>query len=653
MSNENTQFRYTTPEEESANGSDHGSSTGYRNGRNGKKGKKGKAKKPHYQYDPETERENRSIKDMNDMIRAVDSARQHLSKVDDMYAQLSQDIQEAVQNRKRVAELEKQCQQKHDKIEKLQGTVDDIMERSGKRDEKLEKKKLEIEEAEKAVEKKMAEVDKLRAREVVKAKEAELERSQAHDAELKKQRLAQELELKECREKLEKDFKQLGEDERKKVADLEAEKKLLLGQVKELQTKTDAYVKKLAAEKERCEDMEKLKKFSKDEALESKKELQKMKDEFGLESNTREFFQKKFNEISSQVHTISTKFCQDLNPKVCTSSSFLKLFDPSLIIECKDWTLLHEKLKALEPCLASIPISGSDDSKLLRIVHAERIISSNLTTIFFKPFSSDNTFQSERQDAIDLLEQVTLGLENSGDSKRAAAVFKSLAIRGFQSLGPLQTTSAPCARIEAFLEAVKSVLSLLVPETQYASLEDALRALVQSTISLWKSVQCDEFLDIKASLDLDPSLQTEWRSSFFDPEGDADDTAVASPSHSGIFTLFPKITAKCSIEIAEPKVKIPGSFDESKIGTQVHEICIHPGIGLFKDSALVLRAEEEQNEIEEELHQAKLMLELEATKKAQSERNKMKLQRNGSMSGPPSPITDWSIVGGHKKLPEE
>ncbi|KAH7342638.1 hypothetical protein BKA65DRAFT_295049 [Rhexocercosporidium sp. MPI-PUGE-AT-0058] len=617
-SQDNTQSRFNAPEGEGTNGSNHGSSTRNKNGRNGKNGK---TKEPHYQFNAETERENRPSKDMNDMIRAIDSVRQHMAEVDDLYEQLFQDIQGAVQNRKKVAELEKECQQKDDQIERQQDAIDSILERSGKKDEKLERKRLEIMEVEKAVEKKMADVEKLKARRELEAKQEELEMNKARKAQIEKQKAAQELELKARREKLEKEFRQRAEDEQKKVAALEAEKKRLSDQVKDLKTRNEAYVAELAAEKESFEEMAKLKGVFKEESTRSQKELQKMKDEFGLESKTLGFFRKKFGEISSQVHTISRKFSQDLNPK--------------------DWTSLHEKLRALDPHLASLPISGSEDSKLLRIAHTERIISFNLSTIVFKPFSSDNTFQPERHTAIDLLEQAALGLESSGDSKRAAAVFKSLAIRGFQSLRPLETASSvPSTRDEAFLQAVKPFLSLLVPETQYANLEDALRALVQSAISLWKSVQSDEFLDIKADLDLDPSLQTEWRSPFFDREGDANDAATVSPTSLGIFTLFPKITAKYSTDSAEPKVKVPGSFDDLKVGLQVHEICIHLGRGLSENSALVLRGEEEQHEMEEEMKDEKLRMELEATQKALADRNKMKLQRSGSASGSPPPTAE-------------
>ena len=45
--------------------------------------------------------------------------------------------------------------------------------------------------------------------------------------------------------------------------------------------------------------------------------------------------------------------------------------------------------------------------------------------------------------------------------------------------------------------------------------------------------------------------------------------------------------------------------------------------------------------------------ELEATQKALSERSKMKLQRNGSITSLPSPSAEWDMARGNKKLPED
>ncbi|PVH89530.1 hypothetical protein DL98DRAFT_579322 [Cadophora sp. DSE1049] len=634
MSNhENKQFRFKENDGESTNGSDQGPSD--RN-RNGKKEKKGKAKEPHYQHPPEGTSRN-GLNDevpMTDMIRAVDLARQYMAVVDDIYEQLSHDIQDATQNRQKAVALEDQCRQKDEYIEKQEGTIDSILKSCGKKDDKLEQKKLEIEKAEKDLERKRAEVDKLKAREEMKAKEAELERNRAHDAQLKKQRASQEKEFKERKDKLEKDLKQREEDIKKKLTDVETENKSLSSQLKELNGRMNSYVKTLAAQKETFEETEKLKKVFKEEAIKAQNELQEIKDEFGLISNTPEFFQKSFGEIAKHIHAISTNFSHSL--------------------DSKDWASLHDKLRVLDPCFASIPISNSEDSKLLRTAHMERIISFNLCNLVFKPFSSDNTFQAERRNAVTLLEEAALGLERSGDNSRVTAVFKSLAIRGLRSSSQLQAASpALSRRTDAFIQAVKPVLSLLVPQAQHARLEDVMSTLAQSTISLWDSVQNDEFLEIRASLDLDPSLRMEWHSPHFDADCDSTGRAVTSSTRPRIFTLFPTITANSFAAVSEPTVKVPGSFENSKTETHMRELCIHPGIGMCESSALVLRGKEEQEEMVEEREAEEMRRDVEAKQKALFERTKMKSQRNGSITSLPSFSAEWGLAGGNKKLPED
>ncbi|KAH7419396.1 hypothetical protein BKA64DRAFT_634087 [Cadophora sp. MPI-SDFR-AT-0126] len=618
MSNhENKQFRFKENDSESTNGSDQGPSD---HNRNRKKERNGKAKEPHYQHPSDGTSRNGFNNEgpMTDMIRSVDLARRYMAVVDDMYAQLSQDIQAAVRNREKVVELELEVRLKDERIEKHQDTIDRILERSGKKDEKLEKKRQEIEKAEKELEKKRAEVDKLKAREEMKAKEAELERSHAHDAQLKKRSAALDSDFKERKDKLEKELKQREEDGKKKLTDLEAENKRLSNQVKELNGKTNSYKETLATQKETIEDIETLKKNYKKEAAEAQNELHKMKAEFGLTSNTPEFFQKGFVEIAGQIHGISTNFCRSLDPK--------------------DWASLHDKLKDLDPCFASIPISDSEDSKLLRTAHMERIISFSLSTLVFKPFSSDNTFQTERQHAVNLLEEVALGLGRSGDNRRAAAVFKSLAIRGLGSPNSQETASSLYSkRTDAFLQSIKPVWSLLIPQAQHESLEENLRTLAESAMSLWNTVQNDEFLEINASLDLDLALREKWRSPLFDEDCVSNGLAVTLSTRPRIFTLFPHITAKAFATGPEPTVKIPGSFENPKAEAQMREFCIHPGIGMCESSALVLRGKEEQEDLEEELKDEKLIKELEATKKALSERNKLRSQRHGSITSLPSP----------------
>lgn len=281
------------------------------------------------------------------------------------------------------------------------------------------------------------------------------------------------------------------------------------------------------------------------------------------------------------------------------------------------------------------------------MAHAKRIISYNLSTLVLKPFSSDIAFQDERGHAVNLLERATRGLERSSNDRRAVAIFKSLAIRGLRTSSQLQTASPLAStRVDAFIQAVKPVLFLLAPQAQYGGLEDDLRTLAESAVSLWDAAQSDEFLDINVSLDLDPESRDKWRSPLFDADSDSADRAK-------IITLFPCITAKAFAAVPEPSVKVPGSFEGSKAEPQMQELVIHHGIGMCESSALVSRGKDEQEEMEEELKDEKLRKELEATQKALSERSKMKSQRNGSITSLPSPSAEWGLAGGNKKLPED
>ena len=283
-----------------------------------------------------------------------------------------------------------------------------------------------------------------------------------------------------------------------------------------------------------------------------------------------------------------------------------------------------------------------------------RIISSNLSTLVFKPFSSDNTFQVERENAVRLLEEAALGLQRTTGNKRVAAVFKSLAMQGLRSSSQLQAVSpAPPTRVDAFTKTIKPFLSLLVPQAQQAGLEDILCALAQSAITLWDSAQSDEFLDLTASLDLNLALRAKWSSPRFNDDSGSPDHAITSSTDPDILTLFPSITARAFTVTSEPSVQIPGSFENSKSDPQVREFVIHHGIGMCESSALVVRGKEEQQDMEEELKDEKLRKELEATQKALSERSKMKSQRNGSITSLPSPSAEWGLAGGNKKLPED
>ncbi len=279
--------------------------------------------------------------------------------------------------------------------------------------------------------------------------------------------------------------------------------------------------------------------------------------------------------------------------------------------------------------------------------------------IILQTFSSDATFQAERRNSVQILETALLGLSQSTDSNRAATVFKALAVRGLQSGRLLLAKSAPTAlessdtRVGAFVLVVMRILSLLVVKSEHKNLERDLSGLAQRAIEVWNSAQTDEALDIKASLDLDPSLRTKWRSPTFDAEDWSAPGGIVSSTHPPIFTLFPTVMAKVQSQITENGVKIPGSFEETRSQPQVQEFCIHDGIGMAESSALVVRGKEEQEQREEDEKDRKVALVLEKAQQELEARKKIKSQRTGSISGLSSPTTSWNTMGGRRQSPED
>ncbi|KAK0128484.1 hypothetical protein ONS95_000456 [Cadophora gregata] len=614
------------------NGSDGDSPAGSSQGSAGRYKIKRNGNTPHNAPERADNNEVHSV--IGDFLRATRSAQNAIASVDELYRQCANDVLEATENRERVDELKALCRDKDAEIQQCNTALDVMLKRSEDKEVALEDDKAHLDEEKEKFEQMKSDFLRSKQKDESRARELEERITKQAESKLKKDTANLEKNFTERQAKLEKDLKQREADNKKKLTDLEAENKRLSNQVKDLKNQEDSYVKTLALEKEKFEDMEQLRKMSKEEAIRSHKELQMMKEEFGLVSNPPDFFQKRFGDIAKQIHVISTKFCQGLNPN--------------------DWASIHGKLKDIDSCFAIVPISDSSDSKLLRTAHTERILSSTLSTLIFRPFSSDSTFQAERKNATNLLEEAALGLEHFGGNRRAAAVLRSLALRGLRSSNQLQAVSAaPSSRTDAFLESVKPVLSLLIPQAQHAKLEDALRNLAKAAISLWDSVQNDEFLDIQASLDLDHSFRSEWSSALFDPDYESNDRTVLSLTCPKIFTLFPNITAKAVATFPEPTVNVPGSFETSKVETQMQEICIHPGVGMCESSALFMKGKDEQEELEGEWKREVLAKELEATEKARLERHKMKAQRHGSVTSLPSPSAEWVMAGENKKLLEQ
>lgn len=305
----------------------------------------------------------------------------------------------------------------------------------------------------------------------------------------------------------------------------------------------------------------------------------------------------------------------------------------------QSWSSIHAQLKTLDPCFASIPISDSEESGLLRAAHVQRIISIQLCKIILQPFSSDETFQPERQDAVTLLEKVFSAL-GQGYSRRAATVFQALAVRGLSHNLSTQSEAGSLrqSRAETFVKAVLPATSLLTPDSELQALESDLAALAKLTISTWAFAQSEEELVIEVRLDLRLELRKEWRSPVYDPDHDTTNAAAASSARPGTFTLFPNIAARSYAETDETSdVQVPGSFEQANVTVSGQAITIHPGIGMAGSSALVVRGKQEQERMEEDEKVENLKQQADEVKRALEDIEKSKSQRTGSVSSPSSP----------------
>ena len=227
------------------------------------------------------------------------------------------------------------------------------------------------------------------------------------------------------------------------------------------------------------------------------------------------------------------------------------------------------------------------------MVHAQRVIATQLQQIVWQPFSSEITLQDPNSDS--LFKTVVDGLmESRGKSGglRAARLWTALSMRSLQSPSPVTQSSSASkilasSRTKMFIDKVMAVLSLLVKPSLHANLRNDLSDLAESAISMWNIAQLDE-----RELVADPTLPVEG----FD--GLCEDI---SASNNEIIVLFPRVIARsCSRAADHRSVGPPGGWIDSEPKQSVQETCIYPGAGLAKWSPLVLEGEAEEEGRKEE-----------------------------------------------------
>jgi hypothetical protein len=293
------------------------------------------------------------------------------------------------------------------------------------------------------------------------------------------------------------------------------------------------------------------------------------------------------------------------------------------------------ELKAADGCFSSVPISNSDESHLLRIAHAQRVISSFLCDIVWQPFSSEHTLQHpEFIGSLGIIAD-QLAKSNHGNSAggRAETVWASLTMRALQSLeraspsapnSTAQDTQVP-SRADTVVSEVLRVLAPLVNPAQSSRFRNEVADLAHSATLIWNCAQTGELkLSVRPTLDLENHL--EWRSTFDDET--AANTAFST--HPRTFTLFPRVITKEVILSDKSPGGPPGSWPELKQGPLMLETCIHPGTGMLECSSVVIRGKDEGDErlLEEEEKRKHFEEYIEMAKKEWKPPSK----RNGSSS---------------------
>ncbi|XMA15531.1 hypothetical protein WAI453_008322 [Rhynchosporium graminicola] len=522
---------------------------------------------------------------LGELIRAGDLASQAMASVLELYQRYARDIREAAENRENVARLELLCRTKDGEIEKRKHAFEVMLERNEKDVAEVEHGKESLAEDRKEFEHMKSNFQRSKQSEEMKAKVAEAERSRTYDIKLKKEMAVLDKSFKERKENLEKTTKKREEDDKKTITALETRVTTLSVKLDDCKVQARKQVVDMTVLQQKLQKMEKLRELSDNEVLRVSNELNRVKNEFKLTANTPESYIKGFSEISSMIASISNSYF-----------AHLKVDD---LREAQD-TILE-----LDPSFGSVPFSDSAESKKLRQVHVQCVITERLNSVIWQPFSSETTLQNPRLSTF--LTEIATSLADQEQDKangvRRARVWSTLTCRGLSLLEVDQKSS----QVAKFVQAVLHVFRVLVIPAQRSKLELDLSSLAEAAISLWDEAQQDE-LDIRICDVLDVTHHDQWRSTTFEPMPIEPPAITDCNTERTIQILFPRIIAKKQVVTAERHLLVPGSFDPMQTTRQVEIIPIHPGIGLGEWSALVKQGKVEAEKIraDKELEQKQL-----------------------------------------------
>ncbi|KFY66976.1 hypothetical protein V497_00613 [Pseudogymnoascus sp. VKM F-4516 (FW-969)] len=568
-------------------------------------------------------------------IEKMRSAHKAIHDLGEQFRIHESEIQDIPKNRERIVELEEECRNKDEVIrdhkgmnailiqEKHAAEQDFILEKEG-----LAKQREALEKERKALKKEKNMSDKR-----VLLQEAEYKGKLERESD---QILQGRMEL------LDRDMAQREEVNKAKLAKLETDHKLISEEVESLRIQNQEILDELKLTTGRCDDLEIVKASLKESHENVKTTLQLLESEFALHNQKEGIYKEQFSDILNTILDISSRyFGRDL--------------------DIKDQEAIQRNLSETGDAFVSIPISNSEESQLLRIAYGQRAISFALQKTVWLPFSSEKTFSQPK--LATLLSEISKEIEKPSDtsngSRRAATAWKALAVRALHSMSAASTPNiylenretssaqrASCRADEVVRDVVK-VLSPLLNMSELDQFEEELLRLAQFAISVWASAEADEAHFIIESK-LNRADHAKWRSDLFEPLlGDDGEAGVGIPSSTRerMYTLFPRITAHKYIKAAENPPKLPGSWhNEEQQQPAIEVLFIHHGIGLPEWSRLVVRGQEEEKEMKEDLRKA-----AEEKRKERNDRN-VKIgthSRSGTLT---SISAQWMMNGGNKQL---
>ncbi|KFZ01006.1 hypothetical protein V501_10295 [Pseudogymnoascus sp. VKM F-4519 (FW-2642)] len=547
--------------------------------------------------------------------------------------QHADDITQIPEFREKYESLRKEVENKDIIIANLRTALDVLDERAAYKEKaaadnieanlaegrRLEQEKVEFERQKKAAAEGLKEQESKLKAEVTKTisrREEEQDKKfsaqrKALENDIEKRKKYQEEELGNLKTKTEKDLETIGK---------------LKAQIDKLRFQSKKEVQKY-------EDEKRLKEVFKQDIEGLEGELKDLQEEFSLSSEPLEYYQSEFLNISRAIQNISVRYLsRDLNKEEVAS--------------------LPSEISVADATFSDVPFSNTETSRQLRIAHSQRVIADAVYGTVWQPFSSDITTDDSKLSK--LLQDVGAAVGTS----RSADVWRAVTMRALKSISnahtqtqhsPSQTLSAAHAiqsREDKLMELVLSVLGPLLDPLDLLQFKADLLQITKQAISVWTSAQADE-----RTFTVNPKLSQgnkhDWKIATLDyvPFYVDNSSQVVGPMRrnpSGVFTLFPIITATKRIQVQKAGLAPPGSWpgkDQQQV-LNAEVTLIHDGLGLPQDSDIVQAGISEREEVikmrlvhEEEWNQ-KI-----AEKVAHTRNN----STAGTMSGPPSPSASWGM----------